>query len=109
MSWKRIDIQNAWTVRLAGHRMTVIVVLEGGFCFHIDTIAEEEGGIARIPPSTVRGIVLLPRELFPILAAQGVEVTQQPKMHRDGSRSIYLRDPDNNLIQVLFHPHITGA
>lgn len=43
------------------------------------------------------------------LAAQGVEVTQQPKTHRDGSRSIYFRDPDNNLIQLLFHPHITGA
>jgi catechol 2,3-dioxygenase-like lactoylglutathione lyase family enzyme len=43
------------------------------------------------------------------LAAQGVEVTQQPKTHRDGSRSIYFRDPDNNLIQLLFHPHIKGA
>ncbi len=40
------------------------------------------------------------------LAAQGVKLEQLPKEHRDGSRSFYFRDPDGNLIQILFHPHI---
>lgn len=37
----------------------------------------------------------------------GVELVQQPKTHRDGARSIYFRDPDGNLIQLLHHPHIS--
>ena len=40
------------------------------------------------------------------LEAEGVELTQKPKTHRDGARSIYFRDPDGNLIQILHHPHI---
>ena len=42
------------------------------------------------------------------LAAQGVALEHGPRTHRDGSRSIYFRDPDGNLIQLLFHPHIAG-
>jgi len=40
------------------------------------------------------------------LEAGGVELTQKPKTHRDGARSIYFRDPDGNLVQILYHPHI---
>jgi catechol 2,3-dioxygenase-like lactoylglutathione lyase family enzyme len=43
------------------------------------------------------------------LAAQGVPLLQPPKAHGDGSRSIYFHDPDENLIQLLFHPHIIGT
>ncbi|MHB1565635.1 MAG: VOC family protein [Acidiferrobacter sp.] len=35
------------------------------------------------------------------LTACGVTVTAPPKTHRDGARSLYCRDPDGNLIQVL--------
>jgi catechol 2,3-dioxygenase-like lactoylglutathione lyase family enzyme len=41
------------------------------------------------------------------LQGGGVELVQQPKTHRDGARSIYFRDPDGNLIQLLYHPHIS--
>ncbi len=40
------------------------------------------------------------------LEAEGIELTQRPKTHRDGARSIYFRDPDGNLIQILYHPHV---
>ena len=41
------------------------------------------------------------------LQDRGVELVQHPKTHRDGARSIYFRDPDGNLIQLLYHPHIS--
>ncbi len=43
------------------------------------------------------------------LAAIGIDLLQSPKTHRDGSRSIYFRDPDGNVVQLLFHVHISGA
>jgi catechol 2,3-dioxygenase-like lactoylglutathione lyase family enzyme len=42
------------------------------------------------------------------LAAGGVTLEQPPKEHRDGCRSCYFKDPDGNLIQILFHPHVFG-
>ena len=41
------------------------------------------------------------------LQQEGVELVQQPKTHRDGARSIYFRDPDRNLIQLIYHPPIS--
>lgn len=41
------------------------------------------------------------------LETQGVVLVQQPKTHRDGARSFYFRDPDGNLIQILYHPPIS--
>jgi catechol 2,3-dioxygenase-like lactoylglutathione lyase family enzyme len=41
------------------------------------------------------------------LESEGVELVQKPMTHRDGARSIYLRDPDGNLIQILYHPPIS--
>ena len=42
------------------------------------------------------------------LARHGVPLVQRPETHRDGSRSFYFRDPDENLIQLLFHPRVTA-
>ena len=39
------------------------------------------------------------------LETRGVPLVQQPKTHRDGARSIYFRDPDGNLLQLLHHPN----
>jgi catechol 2,3-dioxygenase-like lactoylglutathione lyase family enzyme len=37
------------------------------------------------------------------LAAHGVAVEKPPKTHRDGSRSLYLRGPEQLLIQIIHH------
>lgn len=41
------------------------------------------------------------------LEAGGIQLVQQPQTHRDGARSIYFRDPDGHLIQLLYHPPIS--
>ncbi|HET6268146.1 MAG TPA: VOC family protein [Acidobacteriota bacterium] len=42
------------------------------------------------------------------LKSQGVSLKQEPKTHRDGARSIYFADPEENVIQILYHPPISG-
>ncbi len=37
----------------------------------------------------------------------GIEIAQPLRKHRDGSVSFYLRDPDGNVIQVLYEPSIS--
>ena len=37
----------------------------------------------------------------------GIALAQEPKTHRDGARSIYFRDLDGLLIQLLYHPPIS--
>jgi catechol 2,3-dioxygenase-like lactoylglutathione lyase family enzyme len=44
--------------------------------------------------------------MFQEVSAQGVKIVQPPKLHRDGSFSFYLADPDHNTIQVLFEPSV---
>ena len=41
------------------------------------------------------------------LQAAGVALAAPPKTHRDGARSLYLRDPAGNLLQILYHPPIS--
>ena len=43
------------------------------------------------------------------LQAHGVELTTQPRTHRDGARSFYLADPDGNRVQIIHHPPISGG
>ena len=38
------------------------------------------------------------------LRARGVPIAHEPRRHRDGSVSCYCRDPDGNLVQVLYLP-----
>ncbi len=42
------------------------------------------------------------------LKSKDVRLIQEPKTHRDGARSIYLADPEGNVIQILYHPPISG-
>jgi catechol 2,3-dioxygenase-like lactoylglutathione lyase family enzyme len=42
------------------------------------------------------------------LAAHHVPVRAAPKTHRDGSRSLYFRGPENLLIQIIHHPPISA-
>jgi len=34
----------------------------------------------------------------------GARVVHPPRDHRDGARSFYFSDPDDNTIQILYHP-----
>ncbi len=41
------------------------------------------------------------------LDANGVPLTARPRTHRDGARSLYLSDPDGNIVQIIYHPPIS--
>ena len=41
------------------------------------------------------------------LVANGVNILQQPKTHRDGARSFYCEDPDGTVVQLIYHPPIS--
>ena len=41
------------------------------------------------------------------LTARGIRLDTQPRTHRDGARSCYLRDPDGNQIQIIHHRPIS--
>ena len=43
------------------------------------------------------------------LESRGVIVEGKPRTHRDGARSIYLRDPDGNSVQIIYHPPISDT
>jgi catechol-2,3-dioxygenase len=40
------------------------------------------------------------------LVAHGVPIVTAPRTHRDGSRSLYCRDPDGNTVQLLYEPRV---
>jgi catechol 2,3-dioxygenase-like lactoylglutathione lyase family enzyme len=40
------------------------------------------------------------------IMSAGVEIIKPVRLHRDGSYSFYVKDPDGNLIQILYDPHI---
>jgi catechol 2,3-dioxygenase-like lactoylglutathione lyase family enzyme len=42
------------------------------------------------------------------LDANGVPLKAPPRTHRDGARSLYLSDPDGNVVQIIYHPPISG-
>ena len=41
------------------------------------------------------------------LESRSVTVEAKPRTHRDGARSLYLRDPDGNSVQIIHHPPIS--
>lgn len=43
------------------------------------------------------------------MQAAGVPIVKPVKRHRDGSYSFYMSDPDGNVIQILYEPHISGV
>ena len=42
------------------------------------------------------------------LASRQVPLEAAPKTHRDGSRSLYFRGPENLLIQIIHHPPMSA-
>lgn len=45
---------------------------------------------------------------FAFLKANGVRIRNEPRTHRDGARSFYCSDPDGNIVQMIYHPPISG-
>ncbi len=45
---------------------------------------------------------------YDFLLNNKVKIIKEPKTHRDGARSLYCADPDGNVIQVIYHPPISG-
>lgn len=43
------------------------------------------------------------------LSSMGVRIDTAPRTHRDGSRSLYARDPELNRIQIICHPPVLEA
>ena len=42
------------------------------------------------------------------LKANQVEIKTAPRTHRDGARSFYCLDPDGTMVQLIYHPPISG-
>ena len=43
------------------------------------------------------------------LRGRGITLEHEPRTHRDGSRSLYLRDPADNLVQIVWHLPLLGV
>lgn len=44
---------------------------------------------------------------FAFLSEHQVKMATQPKTHRDGARSFYCYDPEQKVLQVIFHPPLS--
>ena len=42
------------------------------------------------------------------LDGHSVPLKARPRTHRDGARSLYLLDPDGNVVQIIHHPQISN-
>ncbi len=45
---------------------------------------------------------------YAFLVENNVRMVNEPKTHRDGARSFYCYDPEGTVVQVIFHPPISG-
>lgn len=43
------------------------------------------------------------------VVSQGVKIARDIKTHRDGARSFYFYDPDGVVIQLIYHPPVSGT
>ena len=46
---------------------------------------------------------------YEFLLEHEIEIFKPPKTHRDGARSFYCRDPDGNVVQMIFHPPLVNS
>ena len=42
------------------------------------------------------------------LLTHGVSIVSPPRSHRDGTRSLYCRDPGGNTVQLLYEPRLAA-
>jgi catechol-2,3-dioxygenase len=43
------------------------------------------------------------------LSVHGVAIVAPPRTHRDGTRSLYCKDPDGNTVQLLYEPRAAAS
>ena len=43
---------------------------------------------------------------FNFMSSEKITIYKKVQDHRDGSRSFYCYDPDLNIVQFLWHPHL---
>ena len=46
---------------------------------------------------------------FAFLKSKGVTMVKEPRTHRDGARSFYCQDPAGNVVQLIYHPPLSGT
>ena len=46
---------------------------------------------------------------FNFLQQEKVEMLTEVKDHRDGARSFYCKDPDGNVVQMIYHPPLSAG
>lgn len=46
---------------------------------------------------------------FTFLKENDVSMRSEPRTHRDGARSFYCLDPEGVMVQIIYHPPISGA
>ena len=46
---------------------------------------------------------------YDFLQQHQVEMCSDVKQHRDGARSFYCKDPDGNVVQIIYHPPISAG
>jgi catechol 2,3-dioxygenase-like lactoylglutathione lyase family enzyme len=45
---------------------------------------------------------------YEFLNSHDIEIFKPPRTHRDGARSFYCRDPDGNVVQMIYHPPLAN-
>ena len=46
---------------------------------------------------------------FDFLKQENIEMLTEVKDHRDGARSFYCKDPDGNVVQIIYHPPLSAG
>lgn len=46
---------------------------------------------------------------FNFLKQENIEMLTEVKDHRDGACSFYCKDPDGNVVQIIYHPPLSAA
>lgn len=77
---------------LALHKVTTAQAPQKQRLDHFGFIVEQSGDVDRAADA---------------LAARQIPLLKPPRTHRDGSRSLYLADPDGNVIQILYEPSLS--
>ena len=82
-------------------------------CSGVDNLAlhvvQDRGGKAQALAHT--GVIIDDIEVvddwYAFLQENNVDMINEPKTHRDGARSFYCRDPESNVVQIIYHPPLS--